>query len=470
LAYTVGHKIVFGAGQFAPATNDGRRLIAHELAHVVQQSGSHSARVGQSDEQRGPLVNDNAFNTGEYLPDSDKRLLVHELVHVTKSTDDATLRRAEVEDRDSICSKLQDATADVNDWVNQELAAARSSPPGIADLQKFFDDVFQRTAGGSGALVSPIETHIEELPPNKRFLPPTNLAGTRFASQPAASMYSLQGKPYYIVGPTIKISDLCVGADKLGHLFQQGKQYFDLKYQPIREAYEKDPAAAQNPSTQNDLLKQGLAAAKSFGQGTEINKAGLATTGVYSNADLAANEAGLKFWEGLLEDPNMVFDVAQYATIQWNEYTNPNYYQESTGRNVWATQLSGAWKGTLQISGASQPVDVNLTATNVGAVGGTFKYPAPSVNLPPVTGSITGTVTYKTTPVSGVIPKSELHGSAGSHSATPISSVTIEFDWVSGSNNGKGEWHSSAENKLVGTYGNGSSRVDGGSFDIERVP
>lgn len=37
-AYTVGHNIVFGAGQFAPRTHEGRRLIAHELTHVVQQS------------------------------------------------------------------------------------------------------------------------------------------------------------------------------------------------------------------------------------------------------------------------------------------------------------------------------------------------------------------------------------------------------------------------------------------------
>jgi hypothetical protein len=39
-AYTVGHHIVFGSGSFAPGTHDGRRLIAHELTHVVQQNGS----------------------------------------------------------------------------------------------------------------------------------------------------------------------------------------------------------------------------------------------------------------------------------------------------------------------------------------------------------------------------------------------------------------------------------------------
>ncbi|MFD8086969.1 DUF4157 domain-containing protein [Kitasatospora sp. NPDC059722] len=37
-AYTVGQDIVFGAGRYAPGTAEGRRLLAHELAHVVQQS------------------------------------------------------------------------------------------------------------------------------------------------------------------------------------------------------------------------------------------------------------------------------------------------------------------------------------------------------------------------------------------------------------------------------------------------
>lgn len=39
-AYTVGSDIVFGAGRYAPASRDGQRLLAHELAHVLhQQSG-----------------------------------------------------------------------------------------------------------------------------------------------------------------------------------------------------------------------------------------------------------------------------------------------------------------------------------------------------------------------------------------------------------------------------------------------
>lgn len=37
-AYTVGHNIVFGSGQAALGTSSGRKLLAHELTHVVQQN------------------------------------------------------------------------------------------------------------------------------------------------------------------------------------------------------------------------------------------------------------------------------------------------------------------------------------------------------------------------------------------------------------------------------------------------
>ena len=42
-AYTVGQDIVFAANRFNPATREGRRLIAHELTHVVQQLGADAA-------------------------------------------------------------------------------------------------------------------------------------------------------------------------------------------------------------------------------------------------------------------------------------------------------------------------------------------------------------------------------------------------------------------------------------------
>ena len=56
LAYTVGNDIVFGAGQFAPETDAGQRLLAHELTHVVQQNASRSGGAGPTIGAAPPAV------------------------------------------------------------------------------------------------------------------------------------------------------------------------------------------------------------------------------------------------------------------------------------------------------------------------------------------------------------------------------------------------------------------------------
>jgi hypothetical protein len=45
-ALTFGHHMVFGSDQWSPGTGRGQRLLAHELAHVVQQAGSDPAMHG----------------------------------------------------------------------------------------------------------------------------------------------------------------------------------------------------------------------------------------------------------------------------------------------------------------------------------------------------------------------------------------------------------------------------------------
>ncbi|MEW7847660.1 DUF4157 domain-containing protein [Massilia aurea] len=53
-AYVVGNHMVFNAGQLAPGTSEGRRLIAHELTHVVQQTGSGNPRIVARDTNFAP--------------------------------------------------------------------------------------------------------------------------------------------------------------------------------------------------------------------------------------------------------------------------------------------------------------------------------------------------------------------------------------------------------------------------------
>ncbi len=60
LAYTSGNDIVFGTGQFQPDTDDGKKLLAHELTHVVQQNGAvqrkpDTAAVTVEDDLRAQL-------------------------------------------------------------------------------------------------------------------------------------------------------------------------------------------------------------------------------------------------------------------------------------------------------------------------------------------------------------------------------------------------------------------------------
>jgi hypothetical protein len=49
LAYTVGQDVIFGSGHYAPDTAIGRRLLAHELAHVIQQGGAQLGRQPEPD-------------------------------------------------------------------------------------------------------------------------------------------------------------------------------------------------------------------------------------------------------------------------------------------------------------------------------------------------------------------------------------------------------------------------------------
>lgn len=43
LAYTVGSHVAFDQGRYAPGSGEGKELLAHELAHVVQQGASAAA-------------------------------------------------------------------------------------------------------------------------------------------------------------------------------------------------------------------------------------------------------------------------------------------------------------------------------------------------------------------------------------------------------------------------------------------
>lgn len=62
-AYTLGPHIAFARGAYDPTTEAGRRLVAHELAHVVQQSGGHGAS-GEGEAEREAAQTADAAEAG----------------------------------------------------------------------------------------------------------------------------------------------------------------------------------------------------------------------------------------------------------------------------------------------------------------------------------------------------------------------------------------------------------------------
>jgi hypothetical protein len=97
---------------------------------------------------------------------------------------------------------------------------------------------------------------------------------------------SLFDKPLLLafLSPTVNIHGTYTGVDKLGHVFQHGFQYY-REYRDARSEGGDDATAT--------------ARAVRLGVEEERGFYGALTTGVYSNADLAANYAGLKFYLNL---------------------------------------------------------------------------------------------------------------------------------------------------------------------------
>lgn len=92
-AFTVGSDIVFGSGAYRPGTTDGRRLLAHELTHVVQQGADGPRRTSDS-VGRGA---DTAVQRQADGPESEREIDPRLLTIIEKVQSDEELTEAEID-------------------------------------------------------------------------------------------------------------------------------------------------------------------------------------------------------------------------------------------------------------------------------------------------------------------------------------------------------------------------------------
>jgi hypothetical protein len=113
-----------------------------------------------------------------------------------------------------------------------------------------------------------------------------------------AGFHRIISPTYFVFCSSLKMFGIYVGVDKLGHIFNQGHEYFELYNKKISEGHHSD-----------DALKLVI----DWGRSTEDGIFGTIVDGVYSNGDLAANYIGMTFYKNLLD--TVVINGNSYAPI-----------------------------------------------------------------------------------------------------------------------------------------------------------
>lgn len=116
----------------------------------------------------------------------------------------------------------------------------------------------------------------------------------KFEAQPARyktsypkSIYLTAPFNYLTISPTVNMYGTNLGTDKIAHILQQGFDYYKIYKRGLAKGLTEEKAVKK---------------AVKWGRKTEKTYFGTAVSAIYSNGDLAANYAGLKFYQGLTRE------------------------------------------------------------------------------------------------------------------------------------------------------------------------
>ena len=177
---------------------------------------------------------------------------------------------------------LRDEVARLNAGIDERVQLKPQAASERVNEREFAQHVYEQT--GLGLPESTIE----------RALRYDTFGGrnVRFKPAYADSIYAWVSAPFPLAHimtdcPTIRLYGIDQGTDKIGHVFQQGYEYYTR--------FEDSIAGGADEAT-------AIAGAVQYGVLTERGLYGILLTGVYSNGDLAGNYAGLKFYRNLFHE------------------------------------------------------------------------------------------------------------------------------------------------------------------------
>jgi Domain of unknown function (DUF4157) len=313
-AFTHGQDIYFKDGNYDPTSTEGKKLLAHELTHTVQQG------------------------EGMLRP---------------------MLQRTEV-DTTATPYELKDSKGLIDAHVNKIISNARNkvlkNENDHKQKKEFIDEVFDKLGEFGESIsdkvkyLSKIEIWAKELGKEYVYLP--DRASTKYAG-----VKDVFWKTFQVLGHSMKVAGENIGSDKLGHFFQQGHEYFVTVYN-IQKKREENPKLEEETVGKH---KQKLTEIQ--GYDSENKNMGKATTGVFSFADLQANIKGYQFYIDLYRNPNMKFEISTYikeiesedktgtqntgiSKSSFSEEKKPSAYRADIAKAVWKNIITSDWKAT----------------------------------------------------------------------------------------------------------------------------
>ena len=143
-AFTTGSDIFFGAGEFAPATTEGRQVLAHELAHVVAEPGAGVHRLFGGVGRAASRVKNSVLHPRETPSERAAR----EIEEERKRQDKAARKKREEEDRSAVTrSKVLE--------TSERAALKQSRTEGVAGRAAMSAQVY----GADTDWSDPVERH-----------------------------------------------------------------------------------------------------------------------------------------------------------------------------------------------------------------------------------------------------------------------------------------------------------------------